>query len=115
MSSLPRKFIYKTEVFFDQLDALGSYTIPATYYSWSELKKNSSSTYWELMTLMQNAMRISMLSSIANTRFRQPLSQPGGIEIRYTLNRIRSSGVTMNFENYCKRTQTLLCSGDRTV
>ena len=116
MSSQPNQFIYQAEVFFDQLDALG--ILHHTRYL-IFLERAQQKFFQHLLGVDDfNAERdedIYVVVHSLNTRYLQPLSQPGEIEIRYSLKRIRSGGVTMAFEIYCTRSQTRLCSGDRTV
>jgi acyl-CoA thioester hydrolase len=116
MSSKAKQFIYKAEVYFDQLDALG--ILHHTRYLLF-LERAQQKFFQHLLGVDDfNAERdedIYVVVHSLNTRYRQPLSQPGLIEIRYSLQRIRSGGVTMAFEIYCPCTHTLLCTGDRTV
>ena len=116
MSSQTNQFVYQTEVYFDQLDALG--ILHHTRYL-IFLERAQQKFFQHLLGVDDfNAERdedIYVVVHSLNTRYRQPLSQPGEIEIRYSLQRIRSGGVTMAFEIFCTRSQILLCSGDRTV
>ena len=71
---------------------LGFYTTPLS----NILRARSTKIFQHLLGVDDfNAERdedIYVVVHSLNTRYRQPLSQPGEIEIRYSLQRIRSGG-----------------------
>ena len=113
---MSHSFTYRTEVFFDEFDALG--ILHHTRYI-IHLERAQQKFFESLLGVEDfNSERdedIYVVVHSLNTRFRKPLSKPGPIEVRYTIDRIRSGGVTMKFTIRAVGEDDLLCSGDRTV
>lgn len=109
-------FTYKSDVFFDEFDALG--ILHHTRYM-IHLERAQQKFFESLLGVDDfNPTRdedIYVVVHSLNTRFRKPLATPGKIEVCYTIDRIRSGGVTMKFTIRAAGEDDLLCSGDRTV
>ncbi len=109
-------FNYHSEVYFDELDGLG--VLHHTRYL-LHLERAQQKFFEHLLAVDDfNAERdedIYVVVHSLESRFRQPLRNPGMIVVDYTLQRIRSSGVTMAFAIRQAESETVYCDGTRTV
>lgn len=109
-------FTYHSEVYFDELDGLG--VLHHTRYL-LHLERAQQKFFEHLLGVDDfNAERdedIYVVVHSLESRFRQPVRNPGTIAIDYTLQRIRSSGVTMAFTIRQPKSDTVYCDGTRTV
>ena len=109
-------FTYLSEVYFDELDALG--VLHHTRYL-LHLERAQQKFFEHLLGVPDfNAERdedIYVVVHSLETRFRQPLRQPGPIAVDYQIERIRSGGVTMAFTIRHPENGTVYCDGKRTV
>ena len=109
-------FTYRSEVYFDELDALG--VLHHTRYL-LHLERAQQKFFEHLLGVDDfNAERdedIYVVVHSLESRFRQPVRNPGPIVVDYTLQRIRSSGVTMAFKIRDPESKTVYCDGVRTV
>lgn len=110
------KFTYLSSIFFDELDALG--VLHHTRY-FLHLERAQQAFFQMLLGVPDfNAERdkdIYVVVHGLDARFRSPLRQPGQIAVHYEITRIRSGGVTMDFEIRSKDDTELYCNGTRTV
>ncbi|MFT4900796.1 MAG: acyl-CoA thioester hydrolase [Lentimonas sp.] len=113
---MSKTFTYRAEVFFDELDALG--ILHHTRYM-IHLERAQQKFFEHLLGVSDfNPQRdedIYVVVHELNTRFRLPLFTPGWIEVSYSIDRIRSSGVSMGFTIQSLKQGATLCSGQRTV
>jgi acyl-CoA thioester hydrolase len=113
---MPRPFTYASEVFFDELDALG--ILHHTRYL-LHLERAQQRFFEHLLGVDDfNAARdedIYVVVHSLQARFRLPFSKPGPIAVDYLVERIRSGGLTMSFKIRCPQTNAVYCEGDRTV
>lgn len=113
---MPQTFTYRADVFFDEFDALG--ILHHTRYM-IHLERAQQKFFEQLLGVddfnPQRDEDIYVVVHELNTRFRTPLAGPGAIEVHYTIERIRSSGVTMGFAIQSLATGATLCTGERTV
>ena len=109
-------FYYPSSVYFDELDALG--VLHHTRYL-LHLERAQQAFFQELLGVPDfNADRdedIYVVVHSLESRFREPVRNPGKIWVKYTVDRVRSGGVTMGFEILDEARQTVYCSGKRTV
>ena len=109
-------FTYLSDVYFDELDALG--VLHHTRYL-LHLERAQQKFFEHLLGVSDfNAERdedIYVVVHSLETRFRQPLRQPSRIAVDYTIERIRSGGVTMAFAIRHPKDGTVYCDGTRTV
>ena len=111
-----KTFTYESHVYFDELDALG--VLHHTRYL-IHLERAQQKFFEHLLGVEDfNADRdedIYVVVHSLESRFREPVRNPGLIIVEYGIDRIRSGGVTMNF---CIRDisgGTTYCDGKRTV
>ena len=109
-------FYFPSQVYFDELDALG--VLHHTRYL-LHLERAQQAFFQELLGVPDfNADRdedIYVVVHSLDAKFKQPLRNPGQIWVKYTVDRVRSGGVTMGFEILDSSKKTLYCSGTRTV
>lgn len=109
-------FTYHSEVYFDELDGLG--VLHHTRY-FLHLERAQQKFFEHLLGVDDfNADRdedIYVVVHSLESRFRQPVRNPGTIVIKYAIERIRSCGVTMAFEFCDPKTEIVYCDGTRTV
>ena len=109
-------FSYHSEIYFDELDGLG--VLHHTRYL-LHLERAQQKFFERLLGVNDfNAERdedIYVVVHSLESRFRQPVRNPGMIVIDYTIQRIRSSGVTMVFAIRHPESEILYCDGTRTV
>ena len=109
-------FTYTSEVYFDELDGLG--LLHHTRYL-LHLERAQQKFFEKLLNVADfNAERDEDIYVVVHSlemRFRQPVSNPGFIEVDYSIERIRSSGVTMAFSIRDPKAETLYCDGLRTI
>ena len=93
-------FTYQSEVYFDELDGLG--VLHHTRYL-LHLERAQQKFFERLLGVNDfNAERdedIYVVVHSLESRFRQPLRNPGSVLVEYMIQRIRSSGVTMKFKS----------------
>ena len=110
------EFYFSSEIYFDELDALG--VLHHTRYL-LHLERAQQAFFQELLQVPDfNAERdedIYVVVHSLETRFRQPLRNPGRIWVKYTVERVRSGGVTMGFEILNEHKKIIYCTGKRTV
>ncbi|WP_158279766.1 acyl-CoA thioesterase [Coraliomargarita sinensis] len=111
-----QRFVYQSEVYFDELDALG--VLHHTRYM-LHLERAQQKFFEHLLGVNDfNAERdedIYVVVHSLETRFREPFQKPGPIEVDYGIERIRSGGVTMDFKIRDPNGGKLYCEGKRTV
>lgn len=109
-------FAYQSEVYFDELDGLG--VLHHTRYL-LHLERAQQKFFEHLLGVDDfNAERdedIYVVVHSLESRFRQPLRNPGSVLVEYMIQRIRSSGVTMNFKIRQPKSDVIYCDGKRTV
>ena len=113
---MSKPFIYQSQVFFDEFDALG--VLHHTRYL-LHLERAQQKFFEHLLGVDDfDADRdedIYVVVHSMETRFREPVRKPGPIQIEYRIQRIRSGGVTMAFSIRAVDSATLYCDGLRTV
>lgn len=113
---MSKKFTYRSEVFFDELDGLG--VLHHTRYL-LHLERAQQKFFEHLLGVDDfDADRdedIYVVVHSIDSRFRTPFIKPGPLIIDYTIERIRSSGVTMQFVLRSEDSKTVFCDGSRTV
>ncbi len=109
-------FTYTSQVYFDELDALG--VLHHTRYL-LHLERAQQKFFEHLLGVNDfNADRdedIYVVVHSIESRFREPVRNPGPIRVEYQLDRIRSSGVVMNFAIRSEDEAKLYCDGKRTI
>lgn len=109
-------FTYYSEVYFDELDGLG--VLHHTRYL-LHLERAQQKFFEHLLGVddfdAERDEDIYVVVHGIESRFRQPVRNPGRIFIDYEIQRIRSSGVTMSFLIRDLRSETVYCDGMRTV
>jgi acyl-CoA thioester hydrolase len=109
-------FDYSSQVYFDELDGLG--LLHHTRYL-LHLERAQQKLFEQLLGVADfNADRdedIYVVVHSLTARFRQPVSCPGPISVRYTIQKIRSGGVTMGYTIGSPQHDTIYCEGERTV
>ncbi|HKK18084.1 MAG TPA: thioesterase family protein [Opitutales bacterium] len=113
---MSQRFVFKSEVFFDELDALG--VLHHTRYM-LHLERAQQKFFEHLLGVEDfNAERdedIYVVVHSLDTRFREPFQNPGPIVVDYGIDRIRSGGVTMDFLVRDESGKVVYCEGKRTV
>ena len=116
LSILMTTFTYLSDVHFDELDALG--VLHHTRYL-LHLERAQQKFFEQLLGVDDfNTDRDEDIYVVVHgieARFRQPLRNPGRIAVDYTIDRIRSGGVTMAFTIRHPEHGTVYCDGLRTV
>jgi acyl-CoA thioester hydrolase len=109
-------FTYHASVFFDELDALG--VLHHTRYL-LHLERAQQQFFQDLLGVddfdAQRDEDIYVVVHSIESRFREPFRTPGQISVHYTINRIRSGGVTMAFKITSADESKTFCDGIRTV
>ena len=109
-------FTYTSEVYFDELDGLG--LLHHTRYL-LHLERAQQRFFERLLKVDDfNAERDEDIYVVVHSlemRFRQPVRNPGFIEVDYSIERIRSSGVTMAFIVRDPKREKIYCDGLRTI
>lgn len=109
-------FKYRSEVYFDEFDGLG--VLHHTRYL-LHLERAQQKFFEHLLGVDDfNADRdedIYVVVHSLESRFREPVRNPGPVLITYKIERIRSSGVTMVYEIKNPEEGTIYCDGKRTV
>ncbi len=109
-------FTYKSEVYFDELDGLG--VLHHTRYL-LHLERAQQKFFEHLLGVddfnVDRDEDIYVVVHSLESRFRQPFRTPGLIRVEYTIQRIRSSGVTMAFKICDPESDVVYCDGTRTV
>jgi acyl-CoA thioester hydrolase len=113
---MPATFTYHSTVYFDELDGLG--VLHHTRYL-LHLERAQQKFFETLLAVPDfDAERdedIYVVVHGLDARFREPFRKPGKIVVDYTIQRIRSSGVTMQFSIKNPETGAVYCDGTRTV
>ncbi len=113
---MPKTFSYLSQVYFDELDGLG--LLHHTRYL-LHLERAQQNFFEQLLGVNDfNTERdedIYVVVHSLTARFRRPVSNPGPITVNYTIQRIRSGGVTMGYTICEPETHTVYCEGERTV
>ncbi|MEO0511034.1 MAG: thioesterase family protein [Verrucomicrobiota bacterium] len=114
--TMPESFTYNSQVYFDELDALG--VMHHTGYL-LHLERAQQKFFEHLLGVDDfDADRdedIYVVVHSLESRFREPVRNPGSIVVEYTVDRIRSGGVTMNFKIRDPKGIKTYCDGKRTV
>ena len=109
-------FNYPSQVYFDELDGLG--LLHHTRYL-LHLERAQQNFFEQLLGVddfnVERDEDIYVVVHSLTARFRQPVSRPGLINIQYTIQKIRSGGVTMDYTISCPEQGTIYCQGERTV
>jgi acyl-CoA thioester hydrolase len=109
-------YTYKSEVYFDELDGLG--VLHHTRYL-LHLERAQQKFFEKLLGVddfdTSRDEDIYVVVHSVNSRFRTPFRQPGPLFVDYSIARIRSSGVTMNFKLRSEDGSVTYCDGERTV
>ena len=109
-------FTYYSEVYFDELDGLG--LLHHTRYL-LHLERAQQKFFEHLLGVngfdADRDEDIYVVVHSLESQFRKPVRNPGLIAVDYTLQRIRSSGVTMAFAIRHPESKTVYCDGTRTV
>ena len=113
---MPKSFVYESQVFFDELDALG--VLHHTRYLLH--LERAQQKFFELLLGVDDfdAERdedIYVVVHSLESRFREPFRKPGPIVVEYLIERIRSGGVTMRYLIRDPEGQHVYCDGTRTV
>lgn len=113
---MPKTFEFRSEVYFDELDAL--WVLHHSRYL-KHLERAQQAFFQQLLGVPDfNAARdedIYVVVRNLEIDYKQPLRNPGPVLIRYTVSRIRAAGVTMDFAFLSGDEKTLYCAGKRTV
>ncbi|MGC6425205.1 MAG: acyl-CoA thioesterase [Lentimonas sp.] len=113
---MPKSFTYDSRIYFDELDALG--VLHHTRYL-LHLERAQQNFFEHLLGVEDfNADRdedIYVVVHSIESRFREPFRCPGPIVVEYTVDRIRSGGVTMGFVIRDPEGSKIYCDGKRTV
>lgn len=109
-------FTFRAEVFFDEFDALR--ILHHSRYL-RHLERAQQRFFQHLLGVDDfNPDRdedIYVVVRNVKIDYRAPINQPGPVEVRYRVSRIRAAGLTMPFEIWSGDGATLHCSGQRTV
>lgn len=109
-------FTYLSDVYFDELDGLG--VLHHTRYL-LHLERAQQKFFEHLLGVPDfDADRdedIYVVVHSLDARFREPVRNPGRIAVEYTIEKIRSGGVTMAFTIRHPDEATVYCTGNRTV
>jgi len=113
---MPNTFIFDSHVYFDEFDALG--VLHHTRYL-LHLERAQQKFFEHLLGVEDfNAERdedIYVVVHSLEARFREPIRNPGPIVVEYTIDRIRSGGVTMSFVIRDSLGSAVYSEGKRTV
>lgn len=113
---MPKTFIYESQVFFDELDALG--VLHHTRYL-LHLERAQQKFFESLLGVddfdSERDEDIYVVVHSLESRFRQPFRQPGPIVVEYLIERIRSGGVTMRYLIRNPEGTCVYSDGTRTV
>lgn len=114
--NMSQRFVYNSEVFFDELDALG--ILHHTRYM-LHLERAQQKFFEHLLGVddfnVERDEDIYVVVHSLETRFREPFRRPGPITVEYGIERIRSGGVTMDFIIRHPSKPIIYCEGRRTV
>lgn len=109
-------FEFSTEIFFDELDALGVLHHPRYFH---HLERAQQAFFQVVLGVDDfNAERDEDIYVVVHgleCRFRQPIRHPRHYRIAYTVERIRAGGLTMGFRFTSADGEILYCDGRRTV
>lgn len=113
---MSRVFTFTSQVYFDELDALG--VLHHTRYL-LHLERAQQAFFEFLLEVPDfNAERdedIYVVVHSIDSRFLAPVRNPGPIAVNYTIDRIRSGGLTMGFSIASPDDTIIYCDGSRTV
>jgi acyl-CoA thioester hydrolase len=113
---MSQRFLYQSEVFFDELDALG--LLHHTRYM-LHLERAQQKFFEHLLGVddfnVERDEDIYVVVHSLETRFREPFDNPGPLVVDYGIERIRSGGVTMDFVVRDPEGGKVYCEGKRTV
>ncbi|MEM1221401.1 MAG: thioesterase family protein [Verrucomicrobiota bacterium] len=113
---MPDCFSHHSQVYFDELDGLG--VLHHTRYL-LHLERAQQQFFQDLLGVEDfNAERdedIYVVVHSLDSRFREPVRNPGTILIEYRIKRIRSCGVTMSFVIRSPEEGSVYCDGTRTI
>jgi acyl-CoA thioester hydrolase len=113
---MSKTFSYLSNVYFDELDGLG--LLHHTRYL-LHLERAQQKFFEQLLGVddfnVERDEDIYVVVHSLTARYRQPMSNPGEIAIDYTIEKVRSGGVTMNYSVRCPKEGTVFCDGERTV
>ena len=113
---MPKTFIYESQVFFDELDALG--VLHHTRYL-LHLERAQQKFFEHLLGVdnfdVERDEDIYVVVHSLESRFREPFRTPGPIVVEYLIERIRSGGVTMRYLIRDPEGLHVYCDGTRTV
>lgn len=113
---MPTNFTYFADVYFDELDGLG--VLHHTRYL-LHLERAQQKFFEHLLGVSDfDADRdedIYVVVHSLDARFREPVRTPGRIAVEYTIEKIRSGGVTMAFTIRHPDEAIVYCTGTRTV
>lgn len=113
---VPTTYTHTAPVYFDELDALG--VLHHTLY-FLHLERAQQAFFQELLGVPDfNTERdedIYVVVHGLDARFREPFRNPGELTVEYTIQRIRASGVVMDFRITSNKGETLHCDGTRTL
>lgn len=113
---MPKSFTYQSEVYFDELDALG--VLHHTRYL-LHLERAQQAFFQVLLGVPDfNAERdedIYVVVQHLAARYRVPFRNPGPIHVHYGVSRVRAGGVTMPFKVTGEDESIIYCEGERTV
>lgn len=114
--SMQQRFLYHSEVFFDELDALG--LLHHTRYM-LHLERAQQKFFEHLLGVddfnVERDEDIYVVVHSLETRFREPFQNPGFLVVDYGVERVRSGGVTMDFLIRDPAGERIFCEGTRTV
>jgi len=113
---MPQTFTYQSEVYFDELDAIG--VLHHTRYL-LHLERAQQAFFQSLLSVSDfNADRdkdIYVVVHSLESRFRLPVKKPGPIAVDYQIEKIQTGGVSMSFKIRSLDESLLFCDGLRTV
>lgn len=113
---MPKSFIYDSQVYFDELDALG--VLHHTRYL-LHLERAQQKFFEQLLGVddfdVERDEDIYVVVHSLESRFRETFAKPGPIVVEYQIDRIRSGGVTMSYVVRDPAGERLFCDGKRTV
>ncbi len=109
-------FEFRSEVFFDELDAL--WVLHHSRYL-MHLERAQQAFFQLLLGVPDFDARrdedIYVVVRNLEIDYREAIRNPGPILIRYSVSQVRAAGVTMDFELHSGNSKALHCSGRRTV
>lgn len=116
MKTSGQVFEFRSEVYFDELDAL--WVLHHSRYL-KHLERAQQAFFQVLLGVSDfNAERdedIYVVVRNLSVDYRVPVRTPGPVLVRYRVERVRAAGVTMAFEFWSGDGQTRHASGTRTV